>query len=118
MQYNQLRVLGAILPKTEDGYKVKENDLVWCASDPFTITSITLMCQTNDLCETEFTFWLDPDDGEGDYPANNHEVFRYQRNCLLAARRIAIGNIQCDQNSIERARGKILTIDKYLEGFE
>lgn len=114
MRYNQLDVSGTILPKTEDGYKVKEDDLVWCVSDPFTITVVTKIHQDNE----PLIFWLDPGDGQGDYPANNHAVFRYQRNCLLAARRIEIRDMRCSRNSIERTRGRISTIDKFLEELE
>jgi len=106
------------MPKTEDGYNVDVDDLVWCASDPFTITSITLMRQTNDWCETEFTFWLDPGDGEGDYPANSHEVFRYQRNCLVAARRIAYEHIQCNETSIQIHKEEINSINDLLDGMD
>lgn len=108
------------MPKTEDGYSVHEDDLVWCVSDPFTITSITMIRQFSEegAEETEFTFWLDPGDGDGDYPANNHEVFRYQRNCLLAARRLAQENIQCNEVSIQTHRVEIDVIDTYLDGMD
>ena len=108
------------MPKTEDGYDVEKDDLVWCVSDPFTITAITLirLFSEEGEDETEFTFWLDPGDGEGDYPANNHEVFKYQRNCLLAARRIAHENIQCNEASIQIHREEIKSIDDFLEGMD
>lgn len=105
------------MPKTKDGYEVKDNDLVWCVSDPFTITSIVeirIFFEEGED-EIEFTLWLDDGEDCVPFPTSNYEIFKYQRNCLLAARSIAMGDIQCDQNSIERARGKILTIDKYLE---
>lgn len=110
-------MLGVILPKTEDGYEVGVGDLVWCTSDPFTPVFITLIQPFTPkvVGGQEFTFWVDPRDDEGDYPADDNEVFRYQRNCLLAARRIAIGNLECSRASIERTRGEIFTIDKYLE---
>lgn len=106
------------MPKTEDGYNVKKDDLVWCVSDPFTITSITLMHRTNNWCKTEFTFWLDPGDGEGDFPASNHEVFQYQRNCLSAARRIAHEKIQCNEACIKIHREEINSINNFLEGMD
>ncbi len=107
------------MPKTEDGYEVQANDLVWCISDPFTITSITtirLFSENED--GIEFTFWLDPGDGEGDYSAYSQDIFQYQRNCLLAARRIAYEHIQCNEASIQIYREEINSIDEFLEGLE
>lgn len=108
--------VGVHMSKTEDGYKVKEDDLVWCVSDPFTITAIT-MIHLSPLDDV-WTFWLDPGDGEGDYPANNHEVFKYQRNCLLAARRIAYENIQCCEYSTQTHTEEIKSIDDFLDGMD
>ena len=101
------------MPKTEDGYKVKEDDLVWCVFDPFIITAITMINSSSS--DDVWTFWLDLGDGESDYPANNHEVFKYQRNCLLAARCVAHEHIQCNEASIQIHKEEIDSIDKFLE---
>lgn len=105
------------MPKTEDGYYVKVNDLVWCVSDPSIIVSIVSIYQFSEEGENEikFTCWIDHGDGEGYYPVYNCEVFRYQRNCLMAARRIALENIEGNRYSIERAKNKIIAIDNFLE---
>lgn len=105
------------MPKTEDGYEVEVDDLVWCRSDPFTPVFITLiqLFTPRVVGEQEFTFWVDPRYDEGDYPVDNKEVFKYQRNCLLAARRIAHECIQCNEASIQIHREEIKSIDYFLE---
>ena len=106
------------MPKTEDGYDVKENDLVWCVSDPFTITSITEIRVFAQEGEDEigFTFWLDDGEDGGPFPVSNHEVFKYQRNCLLAARKKLYGDISSFHTSVKSHRKQIHLIDNFLHG--
>ena len=108
------------MPKTKDGYEVVNNDLVWCVSDPFTIVSIANIYEFFAVGEKEirFTFWVDPGDGEGCYPVDSHEVFLYQKNCLIAARHIAYENIQCNEASIQIYTEEIDSINKFLKGLE
>lgn len=117
---NTMKIVETMAPKTRDGYAIQEHDLVWPISDPFTITSIveirSFFEEGED--EIEFTLWLDDGEDGGPFPASNHEVFKYQRGCLLAARCAAVEDIQCSQNSIEQTRGKIYTINKFLEELE
>ena len=118
MLYSQLGVLGVILPKTKDGYEVKVGDLVWCKSDPFVPVFITLIHPFTPkvVGEKEFTFWVDPRDDEGDYPADDNEVFGNQKNCLLAARKKLYGDISSFHTSVKSHRKQIHLIDNFLHG--
>lgn len=105
-----------MLPKTRDGYVVKENDLVWPVSDPFTITSIVeiRLFSEEGEDEIEFTLWLDDGEDCGPFPASNHEVFKYQIGCLLAARQKLYRNISSRRHSTKTDKKRINVIDKLL----
>ncbi len=107
------------IPKTEDGHKVKIGDLVWCRSDPFMPVFITVIHPFEpEVGKKEFTLWLDPRDGEGDFPANNHEVFKCQQQCLFAARRQKHEEVQTFERSIKTMRKEIDSINKVLNDID